>query len=368
MDSRQLRAGVIGLGWAGQRHLACFADEPGVQVVAVTDLHAGRRAMCQRNFEVATGYEDWRRMLAVEDLDLVSIATPTCAHAPIAIAALRAGCHVLCEKPAAANESDANLMHAAAIEAGRVLLICFNYRKRADVKYLKNLIDQGALGEIYSVHGFWTRLSGIPALTSWYTSRELSGGGVLADIGTHILDLMLYLAGEPSVISVSAAVSAQFGGRGLGVSPRADRHLKVHENFDVEDTATAFLRLAGGGSMVLEARWACFQANRDTFGVVVRGTAGGADLIVRDYSDVDCLRIFGAGSDAGYLVPSLTPADGHKETIREFLSEVRNGRAPLPQGVSALRRSAIIDACYLSAATATEVQLTETSAAVARHE
>ena len=147
---------------------------------------------------------------------MISIATPTALHAPVALAALAAGVHVLSEKPLAESVERAAAMVAAAKANDRVLDVSFNHRRRGDVKMLKKVIDDGLLGEIYYAKAGWLRRSGIPGLGTWFTQKSLAGGGPLMDIGVHMLDMALHLMGEPTAEAVSAATYAEFGPRGRG--------------------------------------------------------------------------------------------------------------------------------------------------------
>ena len=147
---------------------------------------------------------------------MVSIATPTALHAPIAIAALEAGLHVLSEKPMAENSEVGRTMVEAARRNDRVLDVSFNHRRRGDVQALRKIIDAGLLGHIYYAKAGWLRREGIPGLGSWFTRVATSGGGPLMDIGVHMLDMALHLLGEPTVTAATAATYAEFGPRGQG--------------------------------------------------------------------------------------------------------------------------------------------------------
>src|SRR4029453_11436649 len=121
-------------------------------------------------------YTDWRDLVYHEQPDVLSIATPTTLHAPIAVAALDAGMHVLCEKPMAENADTARLMVEAAERNDRVLDVSFNHRRRGHVQVLKQMIDAGLLGKIYYAKAGWLRREGIPGLGSWFTRRATPGG------------------------------------------------------------------------------------------------------------------------------------------------------------------------------------------------
>ena len=207
---------MIGVGWAGQQHLAAYHSLPGVQIVALAGLEEPVRAQLAAQYAIAGSVADWEELLELEGLDAVSVAVPTFLHAPIAIAALERGLHVLSEKPIARTVAEAQSMVAAARKAERVLEVVFNHRQRGDIQELKRVIDAGRLGRPYYAKAWWLRRSGIPTLGSWFTRAELAGGGPLVDIGVHVLDYALFLLGSPRVTSVSASTYDLLGSSGFG--------------------------------------------------------------------------------------------------------------------------------------------------------
>ena len=188
-------------------------------------------------------YADWRDLVDHGQLDLVSIGAPTTLHAPIAVAALDAGMHVLSEKPMAENVETARLMVEAAERNDRVLDVSFNHRRRGHVQVLKKRIDAGLLGKIYYAKAGWLRREGIPGLGSWFTRRATAGGRPLMDLGVHMLDIALYLLDEPSVRAVTAATYAEFGPRGKGSSMSPFMRLRCRGPFD------CLLAIAGWGDV-----------------------------------------------------------------------------------------------------------------------
>jgi len=211
-----LRAGVVGLGWAGQQHMAAYAAMEGVSLVGVAGMEADRRTDLAAAYG-ATACATLDDLLAL-DLDLVSLATPTAMHAPMAIQALAAGAHVLTEKPMAETAEAAGRMVAAARQHDRVLEVTFNKRRGRETVALKQAVENGVLGEIYYVKAGWVRRRGIPGLGSWFTRKAMAGGGPMMDIGVHVLDMAFHVMGEPEVRSVSGATYSHFGPRGRGGS------------------------------------------------------------------------------------------------------------------------------------------------------
>ena len=359
VGTQSVRAAVIGLGWAGEQHLKGYKQLPGVEVLAIAGLEQDRgRELCE-TYAVPDYYVNYEELLARNDIDAVSVAVPNYLHAPIGIAALRSGKHVLCEKPLALNGDEAQQMVDAAEEAGRVLEVAFNYRKRGDAVVLKRYIDEGHLGRVYYAKAHWMRRSGIPGLGSWFTRKAMAGGGPLIDLGVHVLDLAMWLMGEPEVRSVSASTYAELGPRGRG--GRVGMAAKFGEGsatpYEVEDLATAFIRLQGGVTLSLEASWATYSSAVDDFGVVLYGTEGGAEIEVKNYGWERTLNIFtDVGGVPADIQPRVTRGEGHSGVVRDFITKIRTGQAPLSGGREGLRRARIIDACYASATEGQEIE------------
>jgi predicted dehydrogenase len=358
--SAPLRVGVVGVGWAGQQHVKAYADLAGVELVGIAGLEEAERTRLAGEHGVEHDVAGWEDLLELDGLDAVSVAVPTFLHAPIAIAALERGLHVLSEKPIARNELEALSMVQAARAANRVLDVGFNHRQRGDIHKLKDVIDAGRLGRPYYAKAWWLRRSGIPGLGSWFTTAELAGGGPLVDIGVHVLDYSLFLLGNPRVTAVSASTYDLLASAGFGFSHESTKtSVAGSTGFDVEDLATVFMRLQDGGTLLVEASWAAHRTDGDEFGITLYGSKGGAELIVEDYAPSGSLRIF--TDDDG--VPAETrltaqPGGGHKVVVEQFLTKIRSGRWHEHDGAAAVDLARIVDACYRSAAEQREVRLT----------
>jgi predicted dehydrogenase len=354
-----LRVGVIGLGWAGRQHVAAYDALPGVCVVAIAGLEEEVRTALAARHSVERHVERWEELLDVDGLDAVSVAVPTFLHAPIAVAALERGLHVLSEKPIARSLSEAASMVAAARTADRVLDVAFNHRQRGDIQTLKAVIDAGRLGRPYYAKAWWLRRTGIPTMGSWFTQAALAGGGPLVDIGVHVLDYSLFLLGNPTVSAVSASTYDLLGSSGFGSNPNSRKTGAADaKTFDVEDLATVFMRLDDGGTLLVEASWAAHRADGDEFGITLYGTDGGAELIVEDYAASGSLRIF--GDDEGVPVATrLTagPGQGHTAVVGQFVEKIRSGDWREHDGSRAAELARVVDACYRSAAEQREIRL-----------
>lgn len=358
-----LKVGVVGVGWAGQQHVKAFSAIDGVEIVAVAGMETELLASIQTEYNIPYGFARWEDLVELDGLDAVSVAVPTFLHAPITVAALERGLHVLSEKPLARNGEEGAAMVAAARKAGRVLDVVFNHRRRGDVTKLKSIIEDGKLGRPYYAKASWLRRRGIPTLGSWFTNPELSGGGPLADIGVHVLDYALHLLGEPKVISVTASAYSEVGSQGRGGDANYIAASSNHK-FEVEDFASAFIRLEGGVTLLLEAGWASYRDPADLMDFRVYGTDGGAELRTSQSPALEIsdpgLRIFTDDGDvnADYTAEPLEDGE-HPAVVEEFVAAIRAGEDEWGNhdGSSALARAVIIDACYTSAREQREVRL-----------
>lgn len=345
----------MGVGWAGVQHAEAYAKLPGVELAGIAGLEEPVCRELAGRLGVERHVAGWEELFADDSLDVVSVAVPTFLHAPITIAALERGLHVLCEKPIARTPDEAASMVAAAERAGRVLDVAFNHRQRGDIQTLRRVIEDGRLGRPYYAKAWWLRRTGIPTLGSWFTNREQAGGGPLLDIGIHVLDYALFLLGQPRVTTVSASTYDLLATGGFGDAETSDK-TGDGGGFDVEDLATAFLRLDDGGTLLVEASWAAHRTAGDEFGITIFGTEGGADLRVVDMEEIGTLKLFSdvAGVAA---VTELHPraGTGHDAVVARFLDAARNGGGGDGAAAAALAR--VVDACYESARERREVAL-----------
>lgn len=347
----RLRAGVVGFGWAGRQHMKGYAKLEDVDLVAICGMEDDAGAELAAKHQVPDTFGGLTDMLGAAELDVVSIATPTALHAPMAVEALDAGVHVLSEKPIAQTAAKAAEMVRAAEANDRVLEVSYNHRRRGVVTALKEAIDDKMLGEVYYAKAGWLRRSGIPGLGTWFTRKDSAGGGPFMDIGVHMLDMALHLLGEPEVATVSSSTYAEFGPRGLGGS-RGYRGVALDHpsTYEVEDLATAFCRLSSGATLVLEASWAQWVPHDLCF-VDLYGSEAGAHLEWGPGSGPDgivSIRTDIQGRPAE-ITPHIPPSGGHDACVAEYCGLVRSGEWAGAHGQLSLTRAALIDAAYASA-------------------
>jgi predicted dehydrogenase len=262
---RKLRAGVIGTGM-GRYHMEGFATHPRAELLAVCDLNVQEAKTFASKYGAKYVFRDYRDMVAMEELDMVAVATPNYLHARMTIAALRAGKHVLCEKPMATRLTDAKAMVREAGRAKRRLMVNMSYRFDRRQQELKRRIEQGELGHIYYAKSHYTRRHGTPLGESdWFVSKKKAGGGPIVDLGVHAFDLVWWLMGSPRPSWVLGATYSE-------LLPR--RLAKGGVKGDVDDLAAAMVRFDTGPMIFFEASWEGHQQGHE--GYEIFGTKGGA--------------------------------------------------------------------------------------------
>jgi len=272
-----VRFGFLGAGQIAYWAADAILRHPNGKLVAAQDLHLERLNDLRKKFSLEYAHETAEELLANKSVDAVYIATPTKFHVPLAIQALKAGKHVILEKPFAIDVAEAEEAIATAKAAGLVLTVGMNQRFNADSQKIRQLVEEGLFGEIYHAKAYWKRRSGIPKFGTWFGNKEIAGGGSICDIGVHMLDLCLYTINNFEPVSVVGATYTKFGNRGLGeggwgMSDRAEIP------FDVDDFASAFIRFANGATVTLDTSWACHQAEGNRDNVEIYGTEAGATV------------------------------------------------------------------------------------------
>jgi len=261
----KLRVGVIGLGM-GRGHALSYQGHPGAEIVAIADLDEERLETVGDELKVAERYASGEEMLKQEKLDVVSVATPNKFHNPLTLAALRAGCHVLCEKPMAMNAAEGAEMVAVAKQTGKRLMINFSFRFNDVAQALKRQVDTGVLGDVYFARTVWLRRRGLPRFGGWFGQKDLAGGGPLIDLGVHRIDLALWLMGYPRPVWVM----------GSTYDPIASELAKQQgKKYDVEDFAVGLVKLDNGATLEAEASWASYIGERERMETRLLGAKGG---------------------------------------------------------------------------------------------
>lgn len=356
---KPLRVGVVGLGYAGTTHMRAFSKHADTVLASIAGKELEKLPILASEFGASKTAGDWEDLVADPDLDIISIATPNALHHPIAIAALNAGKHVFCEKPLAVTAEQARQMVAAAKANNRILEVAFNYRRREDIRLAKKLVASGDLGRVYHSRVSWKRRSGIPGLTSWFTSEKMAGGGAAIDLGPHLVDSLLYMLGEPKVSAVSAVMHGELGRAGYGAMDRAMQMQGNTGLFEVEDLCSAILRLSDGSSVALEITWASHAVDDEDICFELLGVDSGVRIFIPRYATENTVELFSDkdGAQISRKPEIISTGEGHLAVLNEFVDHVLSGDFASHSGDYALHRTEIIDAMYRSAKSAKEITL-----------
>ena len=266
-----IQIGVAGCGKIAQvRHLPEYQDHPEVRIAGLFDINTGRARALAEQYQ-AKAFDTFEAMLADPEIDAVSICTANAVHAEMAIAALNAGKHVLCEKPMATSAEDCERMVRAAADNGRVLMIGQNQRLAAAHVKTRELIEQGAVGRLLTFttafrHGGPETWTVDPGANNWFFDKARAVMGAMADLGIHKTDLIQYLTGQ-KVVEVQAALST------------LDKKYSDGSPIGVDDNAICIYRLSGGAVGTMTASWTDYCGEDNS--TVLFGTEG----VMRIYED-----------------------------------------------------------------------------------
>ena len=351
---KRMKVAIIGCGTiAAAQHAPCYRKNPKAHIKYCVDIIHERAEALKEKYGGQYALTDYREILDDKELDAVSVCVPNYLHAPIAIDFLNAGKAVLCEKPAAMNYDEVLEMQKAAAKNGCILNIGVVNRFNTAVNKIKDIVEAGKLGEIYHTYCSFRSYRSIPGLGGQFTTKALSGGGVLIDWGVHFLDLILYVLGLPEIISTSAMTYSKLG-KNLKEYSYIDMWAgppNYNGTNDVEEFVTGMVRLQGS-TITLNGAWAQNIDERAMF-VEFLGTKGGIKL---EYGNGFTMWT----DEDGVLYenkPSFTNADMFYDEIDAFLSCVSGKQKNRANIDNVAIVSKLMDAIYKSAEEGKEVIL-----------
>ena len=366
----KLKIGIIGCGGiANNKHMPALAKLAAkCEMVAFCDEIVERAEKAAKEYGTADAkvYADYNELLANPDVDVAHVLTPNVAHAPITVAAFKAGKHVMCEKPMAHCSADAKAMLDAWKASGKKFTIGYQNRFRPEVQMLHKCCENDELGEIYFAKAHAIRRRAVP---TWgvFPNKALQGGGPLIDIGTHALDMTLWMMDNYEPVSVTGQVFYK-----LGNLPQATEGNMFGpwdpETYEVEDSAFGMIKFANGAAVQLEASWAINMQTSREASTTLCGTKAGAEvysgmsfpqnklIINRGHNGMlTDEEICGAGNVA-YFEGGLGEEPGLAEA-RQWLDAIANDTEPLVKPEQAYKVTQILEAIYESAATGKEIVL-----------
>ncbi|WP_280771125.1 Gfo/Idh/MocA family protein [Salipaludibacillus daqingensis] len=339
------KVAVIGCGTISSfRHLPEYEAEENVEIAAVCDIVESRAIKMSEKYD-AKPYTDYRELLKDDTIDAVSVCLPNALHAPVTIASLQAGKHVLCEKPMATSKQEAEEMIQAAEESGKQLMIGHNQRFVPSHEKAKKLIASGELGKIYSFrtafgHGGPEGWS-VDGKDSWFFDKKQAFIGTLGDLGVHKTDLMRYILGE-EFVEVGAFVETS-----------------AKENSDVDDNAVCVLKTKSGIIGTLAASWS-YVPNEDNSTVIY---AEKGIIRLEDDPEYSMIVQYQSGEVVNYKLGGIQSNDSGGQTssdvIHRFIRSIDRNEASPISGREGLNSLAVILAALKSNETKTIVRIDE---------
>ena len=351
---RTVKIGVIGCGGiANSKHMPSLNKLKNVQLVAFCDLIEEKAVKAAKKYgtESAKVYVDYKELLKDPEIEVVHVCTPNRSHSFITVDALHAGKHVMCEKPMAINYEEAKKMLDAAKETGKKLTIGYQNRQRPECNYLKRACEAGELGDIYYAKAHAIRRRAVPTWGVFLNEYE-QGGGPLIDIGTHSLDLTLWMMNNYEPEMVVGSVYKKLGDQRETANAWGDWDT---EKFTVEDSAFGFIKMKNGATIVLESSWALNSLDTDEAKCSLCGTKAGADMkgptnlringvkYNRQYTETP---VFEPGGVDFYACENEPPADIE---ARLWIDAVVNDKEVVVKPEQAIVVTRILEAIYQSA-------------------
>lgn len=357
----KIKAGIIGCGGiANNKHLPAIKKTNRVELLAFCDIIEEKASKAKEMFGTDTAhiYTNYNELLEKEnDIDVIYVLTPNRSHSEISIASMKAGKHVLCEKPMAKTYKEAKAMVEVAKETGKILTTGYQNRYRADSTYLKAACENDEFGDIYYAKAHAVRRRAVP---TWgvFLNEEEQGGGPLIDIGTHALDLTLWMLDNYEPEMVVGSVYKKLGKQTETGNAWGDWNIN---EFTVEDSAFGFIKMKNGATIHLESSWALNTLDVEEAKTSFCGTKAGADMkdgvrinkVKYNKQIVEKPDLY-AGGAAFFDGATANPEDIEQQV---FLDAVTKGTELIVKPEQALVVTQILEAIYESAKTNKPVYL-----------
>jgi len=335
--SSPLRLGIVGAGAVTQvAHLPVLKKIKQIEVVALVDGDLVKASALADRFGVPNAFEDIQEMIASTQLDALLVCTPNHLHESHVLLGLSSGLHVMVEKPIATSTAGAERIRDAAARSGKLVMTAMTHRYRRDVQALRGFIEKGSLGSITSLQGVWHTFRPSRAVLGWRERKAEAGGGAMLDLGLTVLDLSLWLVGNPAPVRVSATFDRL-------EDPRA-----------VEQAGSAYVVCDNGASIWVDVNWRHVGPG-ERFEVGLRGTKGSGGINpLRVWQDLNGIATDVAPTGAGTVENLFTSAV--RAEWAHFLTAVAD-RSKSPSLDAQVRLHRLVDAIYRSAAEGKEITL-----------
>ena len=350
--SETLKVGVIGVGGIAKTHMPGWAASEHAEVVAGSDLVEPVLQSWATAWGVSKVSTSAADIINDPDIDIIDVCTPNMYHADLAIAALNAGKHVICEKPLAPAPADIHRMIEARDRSGKLLMTAQHFRFRGVSQAMKRELETGMLGDIYHARSWMLRRGWIPVRPGFIYKKN-SGGGPTIDIGVHILDLTLWFMGNPQPVAVSGVAKKTLGAVPGSFSTWGNA--LVPADMDVEDFAAAFVRFDNGATLILEVSWLLHHPTEgEDMQMWLYGTKAGCHWPKGEFYETNLATQ--QMSDRAIKLTKDTMEPHALECVEFARAVAEGGPSPVPAEQS-LQVMSILDGIYRSQETGREVRL-----------
>ncbi len=351
-----MKVAVIGCGTiANAAHIPAYMKNPDAEIKYFCDIIPERAEEAVKKYGCGVAVTDYHDVLKDPEVAAVSICTPNYAHPTIAIDAMRAGKHVLCEKPAARTWTEVQEMLKVQRETGMTLNIGVVNRFNDSVRKIKQYIDAGKLGDVYHVYVSFRAYRSIPGLGGAFTTKAIAGGGTLIDWGVHYLDIVMYCTGDPKAKTVSGETFCKLGKDipNYAYTDMWSENTKdVNGTYDVDDSVTALIRTEGP-VITVHGAWAQNIGVKETY-IDFMGDKGGIRL---DYGGKFTYYSVDENNDLISYQPQFNMSNMFENEINAFVDCVRTGEK-LPSHIETVAVTArMMQAIYDSAEKHEEIKL-----------
>ena len=331
---KKIKIGLLGTGFIIRNsHILTLINNPLAELVAVGNLHLDSLIKIADDFKIPKTYTDFAEMAANPDIDAVVNALPNYLHAPVTIQMLKAGKHVLCEKPMALSVNECEEMIDTAKKTGYKLMIAHMWRFDREIIWLRNVVKSGKLGEIFKTKSHEVLIYDIfgedPSTKSWFVNKSLAGGGAMTDVGIHSFDTLRFVLGDIRPTKVFAKIGTFF------------------KDIEVEDTATLMLEFEGGIISLIEAGWYNLYADEKQGYTQIFGTKGYATAVPSELQ----IDIEGEWSFIKPQIPQRKRQEdlpAFQAQMDHFLNCIIKNKEPSPNGSDGLWAMRILEAAYHS--------------------
>jgi len=332
-----MKIAFAGAGYIINIHAKAAQAQKDVELIAVVEKFSDKSAALAQKFKIKQQYHTVAELLKAGDVDALVIGTPNFLHAPQAIAALKAGVHVMVEKPMAMNTREAEKMLEASTKSGAKLMVAHCWRFDADVNWLK--AQSQKLGKIIRTKGIGVHTHWGPA--GWFTKKEFAGGGALADMGIHALDTARFLLGDPKPVSVYAKIGTHY------------------KDFDVDDTGVIIVEWDNGATSYIESGWWQPHADGPEAATQLYGTQGFGQLFPTqlELPNIKTQKLDLIKSGFKFPRKEHCPQSMYDTQMAHFIDCIRKNKTPVPGGMEGLMNMKVVDAAYKSSKTGKVVKI-----------